>query len=100
MAVVPKAGETFQINNTKLYAPVVNLPTKDKIKFVENIKQGYERAISWNKYRSEITTQTKNKNLDYLTHPTFRNINRLFVLHSKIVMMILRDILLMSITWH
>ena len=41
VAVVPKAGETFQINNTKLYAPVVNLPTKDKIKFVENIKQGY-----------------------------------------------------------
>ena len=41
VAVVPTAGETFQINNTKLYAPVVNLPTNDKIKFVENIKQGY-----------------------------------------------------------
>ena len=30
VAVVPTAGETFQINNTKIYAPVVNLPTNDK----------------------------------------------------------------------
>ena len=37
----------------------------------------------WNKYRSEITTQTKNNNLDYLIDPTFRNINRLFVLSFK-----------------
>ena len=44
---------------------------------MENIKQGFKRTISWNKYRSEITTQPKN-NLDYLIDPTFRNINRLF----------------------
>ena len=41
VTVVPTAGETFQINNTKLYAPVVNLSTNDNIKFVENRKQGY-----------------------------------------------------------
>ena len=34
-------------------------------------------------YRSEITTQTKNNNLDYLIDPTFANINRLFVLSFK-----------------
>ena len=33
--------------------------------------------------RSEITTQTKNNNLDYLIDPTFRNINRFFVLSFK-----------------
>ena len=27
-----------------------------KIKFLENIKQGFKRTISWNQYRSEITT--------------------------------------------
>ena len=37
----------------------------------------------WNKYRSEITTQTKNNNLDYLIEPTFRNINRMFILSFK-----------------
>ena len=53
------------------------------IKFLENIKQVFKRTISWNKYRSETTTQAKNNNLDYLIDPTFRNINRLFVLSFK-----------------
>ena len=40
-------------------------------------------VISDLKYRSEITTQPKNNNLDYLIDPTFRNINRLLVLSFK-----------------
>ena len=59
------------------------LSMNDNIKFLENIKQGLKRTISWNKYRSEITTQPKNNNLNYLIDPTFRNINRLFVLSFK-----------------
>ena len=51
--------------------------------FLENIKQGFKRTISWKKYRSEITTQPKDNDLDYLIDPTFRNINRLFVLALK-----------------
>ena len=47
------------------------------------MKQGFKRTISWNKYRSEITTQTKNNNLDYMIDPTFTNNNRLFVLSFK-----------------
>ena len=38
----------------------------------------------WNKYRSEITTQTKNNNIDYLIDATFRSISRLFVFSFKI----------------
>ena len=53
------------------------------MKFLENIQQGFKRTISWNKYRSEITTQPKNNNLDYSIDATFRNINRLFVLSFK-----------------
>ena len=52
----------------------------DNTKFLENIKQGFKRTVSWNKNRSEITAQTKNNNLDYLIDPTFRNINILSVL--------------------
>ena len=48
---------TFQINN---------LPVNDDMKFLENRKQGIRRKISWNKYRSEITTKPKSNNLDYL----------------------------------
>ena len=67
-------GVNFMITSTKLYGPVVTLSINDK-----NIKQGFKRTISWNKYRSELTTQTKNNNLDYLIDITFMNINRLFV---------------------
>ena len=83
MTATETTGATFQISNAKLYVPVVTLPLNDSIKFLENIKQEFKRAISWNKYRSEITTQTKNNNLDYPIDPTFRNINRLFVISFK-----------------
>ena len=71
---------TFQINNVKFYVPVVTLSLNDNIKFLENIKQRFKRTFSWNKYRSELTTLTKNKNLHYLIDSTLRNVNRLFVL--------------------
>ena len=48
-------GAIFQINNAKLYVPVVTLSINDNIKFLENIKQGPKRTISYNKYKSEIT---------------------------------------------
>ena len=48
--VTATAGATFQINNAKLYVPVVTLSINDNIKFLENIKQGFKRTISWNKY--------------------------------------------------
>ena len=78
---------TFQINNTKVYVPVVTLSINDNIKVLENIKQGFQTTIFWNKYRSEITTRLKNNNLDYLIDPAFRKINRLFVLSVKNVNM-------------
>ena len=81
--VTVTTGATFQINNAERYVPVVTLPINDNIKFLENIKQEFRRKISWNKYKSEIKTQTKKNNLDYLIGPTFRNINRLFVLSFK-----------------
>ena len=73
---------SFAVTNTKLYVPAVTLSINDNIKLLENIKQGFKRTISWNKYRSEITTQPKKK-LYYLIDPTFKNINRLFVLSFK-----------------
>ena len=39
----------FQINNAKLYASVDNLSINDNIKFLEHLKQGFRRTISWNK---------------------------------------------------
>ena len=76
-------GATFQHFIAKSYVPVVTLSINDNINFLENIKQGFKRTISWNTYRCEIRTQTKNNNLDYLIDLTIRSINRLFVLSFK-----------------
>ena len=77
---VKTTGATFKIINPKLYVPIVTLSIKDNINLLENIKQSFKRAISWDKYRSEITAQPKISNLDYPIDPTLRNINRLFVI--------------------
>ena len=63
-----------------MYLPVVTLSTKDDNNFLEQLKSGFKRTIKWNKYRSEMTNQTKTNNLNYLIDPTFTKINRLFVL--------------------
>ena len=83
VAATQTTGATFQINNTKLHVPVVTLSINDNNKLLENKKYRFSRTISWNKYISEITTQTKNNNLDYLIDLKFRNINRLFVLSFR-----------------
>ena len=74
---------TFQINNAKLYVLVFTLSINDNIKFLERLKQRFKRLISWNKYKFEITKQSKTSNLDYNIDPTSRNINRLFVFWFK-----------------
>ena len=38
---------------------MVTLSINDSIKFLEYVKQGSKKTISWNKYRSKITTQPK-----------------------------------------
>ena len=71
---------TFKITYTKLYVPVVTLSAESDNKLLEQLKTGFKRTIKWNKYRSEMSNQTKNNNLNYLIDPTFTNMNRLFVL--------------------
>ena len=58
---------TVKITDTKLYVPVVTLSTKDD-NFLEQLKSGLKRTIKWNKYRSEMTNQTKTNHLNYLTN--------------------------------
>ena len=67
-------------NHNKLYVPVVTLSAENDNKLLEKLKTGFKRTIKWNKYRSEMSNQTKNNNLKYLLDPTFTDINRLFVL--------------------
>ena len=63
-----------------MYVPVVFLSTENDKKLLEQLRTGFKRTIKWIKYRSEMTNQTKNNNLNYLIDPTFTKVKRLFVL--------------------
>ena len=63
-----------------MYVPVVTLSKDDEIKLLTNLKSGFKREMIWNKYRSQMTTEAINNNLNILIDPTLTNVNRLLVL--------------------
>ena len=71
---------TYNINDCKLYIPLITLSKDDEIKLLTNLKSGFTRETRWNKYRSQTSTEEINNNLYILIDPTFTNVNRLFVL--------------------
>ena len=73
-------GAPLNITDCILYIPVVTLSKDDEIKLLTNLKSGFTREIIWNKYRSQMSTEAANSNLDILMDPTFTNVNRFFVL--------------------
>ena len=79
-AIVAPSGATFKITDTKFQVPVVTLSKENDIKPLEQLKTEFKRTIKCNKYRSQITIQSNNNNLNYLIDPTFKNVNRLFIL--------------------
>ena len=76
-------GATFKITDTKLYVPVVTLSAENDNKLLEQLKTGFKRSITWNKYRSKMSNQAKNNNLNYLIDPRFTKVSRLFVLSHE-----------------
>ena len=76
-------GAARAINDCKLYIPVVTLSKHDEIKLLTNLKFGFTREIEWNKYRSQMSTEAINNNLNILIDATFTNVNRLFALEYQ-----------------
>ena len=70
-AIAAPTGLEFQITDTELYVPLVTLSNENDTKLLEQLKSGFKRTIKWNKYRSQITVQPQNNNLNYLIDPTF-----------------------------
>ena len=55
--VINSTGEgKFAITETNLYVPVVTLSTKDNEELLQQLKSGFKKTISWNKYESSIKT--------------------------------------------
>ena len=73
---------TFKIKDCKLQVPVVTLSAENDNKILEQLKTGFKITIKWNKYRSEMSNETKSNNLNYSIDPTFTNAHRLFVLND------------------
>ena len=74
-------GETkFAITETKLYVPVVTLPTQDNAKLLQKLKSGFKRTINRKKYESSVKTFPQNRYLNCLINPSFQGVHRLFVL--------------------
>ena len=73
-------GATLNVTNCKLHVPVVTLRAIDDNKLLNSLKTGFKRTITWNNYRSTITNQAINNNLNILIDPTFTKVHRLLVL--------------------
>ena len=80
---VNNQNPTFQINNTKLYVPIVTLSTQENIKLLKQLEFGFKGANNQNKYLAKTTNQAQNRFLDYLIDPNFQGVNKLFVLSFK-----------------
>ena len=47
---------------------------------MQQLKTGFKRIISWNKYLSKPELLAQKPNLNHLVEPSFQGVNRLFVL--------------------
>ena len=77
---VANQNPTFTITETNLYVPVVTLSTQDNAKLLPQLKSGFKRTISWNKYLSKPELLAQNPNLNHLVEPSFQGVNRHFIL--------------------
>ena len=53
--IPPLAAEskTFTITDTKIYFPILILPTQDNADVFEQLKSGVKIMMNWNKYQSK-----------------------------------------------
>ena len=76
---VENQGPKFAVTDTKICVPVAALSAQDSEKLLQ-LKKGFQRIINWNKYQSEPTLKTRNRNLSYLV---FRELIDLIYNHLK-----------------
>ena len=76
------ADTTFKITNTKLYVPIVTLSSKDNVKVVKLLEEGFKRPVYWNKHQTKIESRNlDNNNLArFPLDASFQGFRRLFVL--------------------
>ena len=76
------ANTRFKITSTKLYDPIVTLSSKDNVKLVKLLEEGFKRPVYWNEYQTKIETRNLDNN-NFTRFPldaSFQGVRRLFVL--------------------
>ena len=56
----------LEITDKKFFVPVVSLSKENDIKLLEQLKTGFKRTIKWKTFRSQMSVQPQNNNLNYL----------------------------------
>ena len=76
------AATTFKITNTKLYVLVIILSSKDNVKLIKLLEEGFKRPVYWNEYQIKIETrELENSNITrFPLNASFQGVRRLFVL--------------------
>ena len=76
------ADTTFKITNTKLYIPIVILSSKDNVKLVKLLEEGFKRPLYWDEYQTKIEIRylDNNNRTSFLLDASFQVVRRLFVL--------------------
>ena len=56
----------------------MTLSTQDNSKLLQQLKSGFKRVISWNKYLSKPELLAQNEQLNHLVEPSFQGVNFCF----------------------
>ena len=88
------ADTTFKITNTKLYVPIVTLSSKDNVKLVKLLEEGFKRPVYWNEYQTKIETRNlDNKNLTrFPSVLLFKELEDCFFLLLTILIMVIKKL--------
>ena len=71
---------THAIADTKIQVTDATVSTQDNAKLFEQLISGFKRTINQNRYQTKLPTERPDKYLDFLIYPSFRRVNRLFLL--------------------
>ena len=63
-----------------MHIAVATLSTENYKKLLKQSKLRFKKTVKWNECRSQMTIQPQKNNLNYLIHPTFTTVIRMFVL--------------------
>ena len=76
------ADTTFKITDTKLYVPIVTLSSKNNVKLVKLLEEGFKRPVYWIEHQTNIEAiDLNNNNLTrFPRDASFQVVRRLFVL--------------------